>query len=84
MSTEGTGYTSGGKVVITLGNGTDLAIDENDQLYVIDYSGTRIELGKATKHRFGQIRAYLTRLEVHAVAEDSPLLDSRNPNNRWK
>ncbi|ESX17907.1 hypothetical protein X766_16100 [Mesorhizobium sp. LSJC255A00] len=69
MSFKSVGYTSGGKVVITLGNGTDLVLDENDQLCVIDYSGTRIELGKGTKKRFANLKEYLGRLAVHATEE---------------
>jgi hypothetical protein len=57
------------RIHITLGGGTDLGIDEKDQLFVIDYAGNKVELGLATTRRFNQLREYLHRLEIHAIEE---------------
>jgi hypothetical protein len=57
-------------VGITLGSGQELAITDDDHLIVIDHAGYRIDLGRATKRRFADLREYVERLAIHAVEEE--------------
>lgn len=62
-----------GIVAITLGNGVDLRID-NDQLFITETTSTGmikqiIDLGPATMKRFGELSEYLRRLQIHAIEE---------------
>lgn len=56
-------------VGISMGQGTDLIITEDDKLAVIDYSNSLIELGYITNERIDEIQGYLDRLRCHAMTE---------------
>ena len=53
-------------VLVSNGNGTDLAIGNDDHLYMVDYAGYRINLGLFTKQRLEQLRFNLGQLEAFA------------------
>ncbi|AZO48080.1 hypothetical protein [Mesorhizobium sp. M4B.F.Ca.ET.058.02.1.1] len=63
------GYTSGGAIHVTLGDGACLGIDDKDQLFILDRNGTRIDLNRATVTRFTQLQECLGRLIIHALPE---------------
>lgn len=54
-------------VALTMGQGTDLIITEDNKLGVIDYSNSLIELGYITNERIDEIQGYLDRLRCHAA-----------------
>lgn len=56
-------YTS---VAITIGNGYQLGLTNNNHLVVEDrINGERIDLGKFTKARAKELSEYLDRLAIH-------------------
>ena len=56
-------------IYISLGSGQDLGITDGGHLVMIDYTGYRIDLGRATKKRIDMIQEYIERLKIHAVEE---------------
>ncbi|RWB40427.1 MAG: hypothetical protein EOQ44_25120 [Mesorhizobium sp.] len=56
-------------IYITLGSGQDLGIDDDGHLVLIDYTGYRVDLGRATTRRLDLIQEYVGRLAIHAVEE---------------
>lgn len=59
-------------VGITLGNGLELSIMENDELWIQTVNGGhfRVNLGPATSARFEALREYLARLSIHAIDKE--------------
>jgi hypothetical protein len=61
------------KVYMTIGNGVELGMDQYDHLFVRTQTDRdrwdHVDLGKATKKRFEQLKEYLDRLSIHAVEE---------------
>jgi hypothetical protein len=53
-------------VLVSNGNGTDFAIGNDDHLYMVDYTGYRIDLGIFNKARLEQLRFNLGQLEAFA------------------
>lgn len=62
-------YNPKASIYISLGTGQDIGIDENDHLFIRDYTNYAIDLGLATKHRFKSLTEYVERLQIHAVEE---------------
>lgn len=65
-------------VCISLGNKTDLCIDNDDRLCIQTHDGcgrvlTKIDLGLATELRIEAIQDYLGRLYAHAVPQPQPM-----------
>lgn len=56
-------------IYITLGSGQDLGISESGHLVLVDYTGYRVDLGRATNRRFELIQEYIDRLKIHAIEE---------------
>lgn len=61
-------------IAITLGQGQEFAIAENDQLIIRKiHTGdkeTTLFLGRATESNFDRLIDYLNQLKVHAVPEE--------------
>ena len=59
------------QVAITTRTGADFTICDDDQIYVVEDSGsadpTFIHLGQAKVHRFADLIGYLHRLSIHAT-----------------
>lgn len=58
-------------ISITLGNGNEFGIDDDNDMFVgrVSETGSRIYLGKATFRNFQQLIGHMERLQIHLIME---------------